>query len=339
MTTQSISDLNGLPTDRNRLSLGVRRDRLVQTGVTWVRKARRFQSWINIVCVLGGGALGAVGGAMDGSLLPSAGAGLTIKGICVCLSVVLVFIGGILAFLIGDEAPELLKQAIDLEAEAQTFLDDRDRLLARLDALAALDRKRLALIEANKVMRETLEQALLIPAADVRGTVQLMLDASLRFLTTSIGFDADEQWAISVFMVEGEPTPELTRVAACRADRLDEQNNPRCWLRNEGFVGAAWATEQAVIVSDGTLPDALDQFRVPGPKQREYDGERYRSMAAIPVRLGDPATIWGVVAVSTNAQGRFRRDPGNKQVQAVDTVRLIARMSGLAAAAFKRSNP
>jgi hypothetical protein len=53
----------------------------------------------------------------------------------------------------------------------------------------------------------------------------------------------------------------------------------------------------------------LDQFRVPEDKQRNYDAVRYRSMAAIPVRLGDPAEIWGVVAASTNVPDRFRRDP------------------------------
>ncbi|MGN6620661.1 MAG: hypothetical protein ACTHKR_06315 [Sphingomonas sp.] len=59
-------------------------------------------------------------------------------------------------------------------------------------------------------------------------------------------------------------------------------------------------------------------------------------MAAIPVRLGPDQMIWGVVAVSSNRVGRFRRDPGNRQVQTVDTVRAMPRMIALMAAAFQR---
>lgn len=324
----------------SRRDLSEDRTALLHTGLSFVRRARTFQTSINIACVFGGGALGAIGGAMEGGLIPSSGDGfLTAKGICVWLGVGLVLLGGVLLHFIADEAPELLRKALALEGKAQAFLDEREALIDRLESLAALDRKRLALIEANKVMRETLEQSLLVPEADPAGTAQLMLDAALRFITTSIGFDPDEQWAISVFRVESEgDIEELRRIACRRADRLAEQNNPRGWKRNEGFVGTAWATEQAVIVTDGTMPDALDQYRVPAPKQRDYDPERYRSMAAIPVRLGDPARIWGVIAASTDCAGRFRRDPGNKQVQAVDTVRLIARMTGLMAAAFERSD-
>lgn len=273
---------------------------------------------------------------MDGAMVPeSSNLALTIKGICVWLGVLLVFVGGALLFMIQDEAPEVLARAAKLEGEAQKFLDDRDALLQRLEELASLDRRRLALIDANKIMRETLEQSLLLAQSNVEGTAQLMLDATLRFITTSIGFEPDEQWAISIFRVEGD---ELRRIAARRADRLAEQNAPRAWRRNEGFVGRAWSTEHPVIVADGTQPEALAQFHVPALKQRTYDAERYRSMAAIPVKLGaDPVEVWGIVAASTDHAGRFRHDPLNRQVQAVDTVRLIARMAALMEAAFRRS--
>lgn len=307
----------------------------MQKGVTFVRRARRFQKWINIVCVLGGGALAAIGGAMEGGLVPDTGSGiLTAKGLCVWAGVFFVFVGGVLLFFIQDEAPELLARAAALEGEAQLFLDERDNFLSQAQALAALDQKRLALIDANRSMRETLEQALLIAEADANATAQAMLENAKRLVLMSIGFGIDEEWAISVFKVEGD---ELVRVAAMRAGQLPPPALARTWRRNEGFVGRAWANEQAVIVEDGTVADVLDQFSVPQEKQRAYDAGRYRSMAAVPIRIGDPAQIWGVVAASTNCAARFRRDPGNKQVQAVDTVRLIARMTGLAAVAFARS--
>jgi hypothetical protein len=318
----------------DRTVLRTHRDSLMRKGLSWVRKARRFQAGINIICVMGGASLSAIGGAMDGGLIPDAQAGLTTKGICVWLGVLLVFVGGTILLLLQDEAPELLARAAAMEAEAEKHLDERDSLFQRLDEFATLDRKRLALIDTNRLMRETLEQALLEPAADMPATSQLMLDAALHLITNSIGFGPDEEWAISIFQVQGD---QLVRIAAGRADRLAEKRDARSWERNQGFVGSAWAGARDIIIADGQDPSVNDEYPVPEALIRPYDGKRYRSMAAIPVRVGDPEVIWGVVAASTNCPSRFRRDPGNKQVQAVDTVRAIARMNALMAAAFRRS--
>lgn len=320
---------------QDRLSLRTHRDAVMQKGITFVRRARRFGKWINVICVLGGGALAAIGGSFEGGLFPSSGDGfLTFKGFAVLLGVAGVTIGGIVLLLLQDEAPEILARAAALEGEAQRFLDERDSLVSRLTDFTELDQRRLALISANASMREALEQALLVPAANVEGSAMAMLEVAKRMILASIDFKIDEQWAISVFRVVDD---RLERIAAIRADQLQPPQEARTWKKNEGFVGQAWSSEKHVIVEDGTLPHVLDQFDVPHDLRRPYDAERYRSMAAIPIRLGDPVEIWGVVAASTNYPGRFRRDPGNKQTQSVDTVRLIARMTGLAAAAFRRS--
>ena len=276
---------------------------------------------------------------MEGGLAPTSGNGLvTLKGLCVWVGVGLVFLGGVLLLLLRDEAPELLARAAALEGEAQKYLDERDGLLVRLESSATLDRKRLALIDANRTMREALEQALLVAEATPSEASNLMLQTALRFITASIGFDSDEEWAISVFQVQGEGKEALLRrITAARADRLSEQSDPRSWKRNEAYVGAAWHSARDLIIEDSSDPQVSLDYPVPQGKKRDYDTERYRSMAAIPVRLGPEPRIWGVVAASSNRVGRFRRDPNNRQVQTVDTVRAMARMIALMAAAFERS--
>lgn len=275
-----------------------------------------------------------IGGGMEGPLGTIAGGvSLTVKGICVWLGCVLVFIGGIIALLTNDEVNEVIIRASALEAEAQKHLDDRTSLLKRLEELSKLDVKRLALIDANRSMREALENALLIERADVSGSVSAMLDAARRFILTSIGFGIEEQWAISVFQVQGD---KLVRIAAMRAGQLPPPEEARSWGRHQGFVGEAWARSREMIIDDTSAAGTLEAYPVPPELQRPYDAERYRSMAAIPVRLG-AEEIWGVVAASTDCVERFRRDPLNRQVQSVDTIRLITRMTGLAAAAFRRS--
>jgi len=258
---------------------------------------------------------------------------------------VLVFVGATLA-LVGAvfvarfdlrklELGALLTEAEAIAEEAIAAgqkQEENHRTLA--EEAEALDRRRLALIDANKVMRETLEQALLIPESNPAGTVDVMLETALPHLLVSVGFDQQEAWAISIFEVQGD---ELVRIAAKRAHRADEQKHARSWKRNQGYVGAAWAREDTVIVTDGQDGATADELKVPEGLRRPYDKERYRSMAAVPVRLGDPVEIWGVVAVSSDTPGRFRRLPGDRQEQAVDTVRLISRMTALMAAAYRRS--
>ncbi|WP_288414923.1 DEAD/DEAH box helicase [uncultured Novosphingobium sp.] len=319
-----------------RVALRRHREALLATGLAWVARTRLFQRWINIVGVIGGGVLTLWGGGMEGSMVPQGDGLLTAKGVLILGGGLMIALASVLLLHLQDEAPALLERASALECEAQGFLDERDAMQAELHARHTQDERRLALIDANRFMREALEQALLTPELeDPAVVVEAMLDAALHFLTRSIGFDSSESWAISVFQVRDD---RLVRLAARRADRLGEKADGRCWGRNEGFVGAAWAGKRDVIIADGTAQDIVADYPVPADRQRSYDNERYRSLAAIPVRLGDPPEIWGVVAASTDVAGRFRRDPDNRQVQAVDTVRLIARMTALMAAAFKRSH-
>lgn len=276
---------------------------------------------------------------MEGAMVPETGPGiLTLKGLCILLGSAVVFLGGLALLIIQDEAPELLARAAALEGKAQEFLDERNGLTARLEGLAALDRRRLELIDANRTMREALEQTLLVPEADAGGAAQGMIDLAGRYLISSIGFETGEAWAISIFRVEADQHGEiLNRIAALRADRLDERRQARSWRRNEGFVGAAWVSNRDTIIEDCREPQVAADYPVPAGCRRDYDADRYRSMAVIPIRLGAERRVWGLVAASSDRIGRFRRDPGNRQVQTVDTVRLVARMTGLMAAAFSRT--
>lgn len=247
-------------------------------------------------------------------------------------------VAGLFVALFDFRKLELSSFLTEAENIAEGAIDAGRAAQAKLDRLTedgkVLERRRLALIDANAVMREALEQMLLVPGGTLENSIDAMLEAALRHILVAVDFTIEETWAISVFQVQGD---ELVRIQAKRALRADEQKVSRKWKKNEGFVGAAWALENDVIVSGGEDDLGAYQLKVPDGLKRPYDAERYCSMAAIPVRVGGPANIWGVIAVSSNKAGRFRRVPnGDRQEQAVDTVRLIARMTALAVAAFSR---
>ena len=282
----------------------------------------QLRLWFVIVAGIGA-ALAALARAFPGDL------GLVL----VCVGAALALVGGVFVARFDFRKLELTAFLNEAESIAEAAIEEGQNLEARQLAAEALDARRLALLDANKVMREVLEQALLLKEADPIGTIDLMVETSLPHLLVAVGCDQDESWALSVFQVQGD---ELVRIVAKRALRADEQKESRRWKRNQGFVGAAWAREDAVIVTDGQDDAIADELKVPADLQRPYDNERYRSMAAVPVRLGDPVEIWGVVALSSDRAGRFKRVPNDRQEQAVETVRLVAQMTALMAAAFRR---
>lgn len=291
----------------------------------------RLRPWL-----VGIGVAGAFAAALGRVFVGTPGIVLAITG-----AVVAALSGGFVAAIdyrkleLGANLTEAEAVAEDAIARGRAVERERDGIRTEAEAL---DRKRLALIDANRTMRKALEQVLLVPEATLDQAANAMLQAALRFLVASVGFDQDEEWAISIFQVQGEGEDAvLRRIAAARADRLTERLDARSWKRNDGFVGAAWVGRRDVIIEDGHDPRVREDYQVSAERRREYDDRRYRSMAAVPVRLGADQHIWGVVAASSDQLGRFRRDPGNRRVQTVDTVRGIARMTALMAAAFERS--
>lgn len=323
-----------------RQALRTRREGLMDKALAWVRSTRRFQRAINVGSLIGVLML-SVGSGMAGDIISPAnsGGGVTIKGLVIVFGGFIGLVGGVAAMFLQDEAPALLKSASELERDAQKFLDEREALKAEQQDKASLDLRRLALIDAQSVMRETLELTLLEAEATEAQAVETMLDAAKLHLCKSIGLQAGEAWAISVFRIRANGNgSRLSRIAALRAETLDPRQQARDWGPNEGFVGAAWASNRDTIIEDSNDPRVAEDYPVPSALRRAYDVNRYRSMAAIPIRVGPDQKIWGVVAGSSDHVGRFHRDKENRNKQAVDTIRLIARMTALMAAAFKRSS-
>lgn len=295
-----------------------------------LRRSAWLQRGITGFGAIAGPVLLGIGSGWDGSLFAAAGSGLTWKGIVLFAGGVLALIGGVLLLILQETTLDLIIDAEALEVEARRYLEERDVQIL-------LDRNRLAMIDADSAMRETLEQVLQEPAAKVEPALQLMLDAAKLHLAASVGFQPGEAWTISVFRIRSRGGPaRLYRIAALRAETLDERRVARDWGQNEGFVGTAWAGNRDVVIEDSLDARVKEDYPIPAGHAREYDERRYRSMAVIPVRAaGD--RVWGVVAASSDQVRRFHRDRGNRAKQAVDTVRLVAQVTALTAIAFSRS--
>jgi hypothetical protein len=294
-----------------------------------IASVERLRPWL-VVTGVSGAFIAAFGKVFTGT----AGIVLAITGAAIAA-----FGGGFVALLdyrkleLGTYLTEAEAIAEDAIAQGRALEAERD--VARSEG-ETLDRRRIAYRQASNLMREAAEQSMLADVATLTSAADFMLKSAVVPIGAAIGFEMEERWAISIFQVQGEgDTAILRRIAGLRADRLAEQAQAREWRLNEGLVGVAWHTGRDGIIEDYRDPQVAIDYPVPDGQRRGYDPDRYRSMAAIPIRVGPDQTIWGVIAASSDCTGRFRRDPGNNRVQAVDTVRLIGRSTALLATAFR----
>jgi hypothetical protein len=322
---------------RDRTELRATNDRLWGRAITRIRQSLRFQWWIKFALIIVGGAAGSIGAALEGGFTPAQGSGiLTLKGLLVIGGFLAVALGAFLLLVVEEPMKDLL-EAHDLVRKAEGYLDELDELDRQVAEYEALDLRRRARIEAAKQMREAVEQALANAAESVGDAAQFLLETAIASIETAAGFDPGELWSISVFEIQGRGAAKaLRRVAVARADRGSERGPPRSWRKGEGFVGVAWLNNRDVIIPDSQADGIAHEYPVPPRKAREGDSERYRSMAAIPIHVGRSQDIWGVVAFSSDREGRFRRDPDNNRAQSVDTVRMFAGMMALLAAVLPR---
>lgn len=294
-----------------------------------IAAVERLRPWLVVV-----GVLGAFAAALGKAFQDTPGIVLAISGAIVAA------LGGGFVALLDYRKLELGTHLTEAEAIAEDAIAAGRALEAERDAATAdgeaLDRRRMAYRHASNVMREAVEQSMLADVATLVSAADFMLKSAELAVRAAIGFETDERWAISIFQVQGQGDEAvLHRLAGMRAERLAEQAQAREWCRNEGLVGVAWHTGRDGIIADYRDPQVAIDYPVREEQRRDYDPDRYRSMAAIPIRVGPDQAIWGVVAASSDHTGRFRRDPGNDRVQSVDTVRLIARSAALLAAVFR----
>lgn len=193
----------------------------------------------------------------------------------------------------------------------------------------ALDKRRVHRLTAVADMREMTEQSL-ASGLPPRLASEAVLKVAARNIDGAIGFDSAEYWTLSIFEVQGD---ELVRIAAVWADRAGEQTAGRSWKRGEGYSGVTWRDAAEVIEEDTSDLRAIRRYMIPGSKTRDYDLERYRSVASVPIFAGPDQAVWGVATATSDRVGRFKDEPPQGEVQAVDMVRDVAGIVALLAVA------
>lgn len=219
------------------------------------------------------------------------------------------------------------KSATNVVHDAQGALDERDqaqRALAEADAV--IDDLELQLPRASRVedmvdaMRSVVDLAICEPTITRDKLDEWLIDL-LDFLIadklTLFGI-GDEQWNFSVYLLD-DATAELQCAACRRPTRKEEEAPHRSWREGEGHVGKAFQGRRPLICADSTDPNVRGFFDAPAGKVMDYDIERYRSLAALPIQSDDDRPF-GVLVATSATKGRF--DPEDEE-----TVRPLLSLS------------
>lgn len=224
---------------------------------------------------------------------------------------------------IADEAISAL-EASQLEASAAQ---------RRCDDAARMDVKRLARIDATRLMIESISAAGLTNA-DQAASAGRLLERAVSTLRNAVDYEAGDFLTFTIFQVQGARTsPRMVPIARQWTDLNAAQSLGRSWRVGEGYTGRLWEHAKNdpaahVIESDTASSDALGRYRVPGASpDREA---RYRSVASFPILVGENNKVWGAVTATSNRPGVFDHS-GQMAKQNVETVRDVALAASLLA--------
>lgn len=227
----------------------------------------------------------------------------------------------------AKDAHRTADEAIAALAVKQSELDGERDALSRA---AKLDRKRLARIEATRLMIESLEAALL-RNADARLAARQLLTNSSASLRNAVDYQTSDFLTFTIFRKTRAGRGEIMRpIAREWTDAPEATTLGRHWKRGEGYTGHVWSLAQdnreaSVVEPDTQRPEAQKYMVKTADAKHEA---RYRSVASFPILVGKDNDIWGVVTATSDRAGVFDHQ-GDLARQGVETVRDIAMIASL----------
>jgi hypothetical protein len=255
---------------------------------------------------------------------------LQVAGISASL---LIFVGAVLISFTEQDASEDLRlahEALERARDAEYYerwsentFDNYNKQLERANHLYL----------AIMVMRESIEQTILSAKRDIQNIVDDLMFLAERPLSIALGIDQSDEWVIAVYKAELDSSGQyvLRCIQHARAIKCKIEE-ARVWPSGVGAAGQAFAMSSEIVVPDLASEDLGTIFHLNGPLGRNHDFSKYRSMAAVPIRVSDASIPWGVVVGTCNRARHFDlfEDDEESGVQPIEAVKALAGMVALA---------
>lgn len=270
----------------------------VRTAIDYLRKTGGLIRTLKIVGTVFGAGLVAAGPWVEGldfTYAASVAAGMLFVGL------LLVSMSSLALVFFDQPTPEIIEENLKVLREAQ-------KLRAQLDYATFYQDHLLARITVNSQVNKLVEEAVSKGCTDITQAGEfaysiLSVFVERRQALFGIG---DEYWNFGVYMFNAD-TNRLVCIA-CRRDRKEEEDaNHREWEPGNGHVGLAFSRGVEIIFADATVPELRPVLEATGSNHREYDYNRYKSLASIPIST-DGTRPLGVLIATSNRAGRFKSD-------------------------------
>jgi hypothetical protein len=297
-------------------------------SVLFDKRAKRFKlasRFVKAVFIL---FAATVAGVAQFAQIPQGQAPSTIQVVGIAATLV-VFLGSIFVLISEEDASEELAAARRASEEVRNLEDELNVLP---DYEAAIGRQ-IYLYQSMSVMRSALEHAV-VTGDDLGNTVRSFVELTKRPLPVALGFEQSDRWTVCVYQAEATGTgrDRLVCVAHNRAIP-SELSEARFWDEGVGVAGIAYANRQEVVVPNMQAAGLGTVFNI-AAGARDYDEDRYRSVAVVPVRVDGREKPWGVVVATNDRYGHFNLED-ELGAQTVEGIRLLAGMIALAATVCK----
>lgn len=305
------------------------RDRLNTTVVDRLKKARRASLFVKISLLAVASAIVAVAQLAQVPL----GSTLNTWQVTGIAASFFVAVGAVFIAITEDDASKELAIAADTIEQAQQYQDTIEELN---DIFSSLDRT-IELYQAVMSMRSSIEAMIASKISDDVAAASTLLTVSGRSLAIAMDFAQSDQWTICVFKAEigADSRAQLRCIAHTRAIDCD-LDKARVWDEGVGIAGVSYSNGGEVIIPDMTADGLRTVFASPKAEVRDYDDERYRSMAAMPIVVDGMERPWGIVVCTSDQAGHFQPD-GTTGAKTHEGGRALSGMIALAVAAVRRS--
>ena len=242
-------------------------------------------------------------------------------------------LGGLYSTFREKSNPEVLENARQALEAARELSAERLVVKQVEDDLRDKARRMSHLHLAQSSMREAAEHCFSISPSDEARAAVAVLAAADTSIRAAIDFQMDEEWTVSIYRAEASDKGEL-QLRCVAADRFDQRgaSETRVWPLGVGHTGATFANGEETVVPDLSAMELGTLDRLPPDKRHATDGGRYKSIAAVPVRVARDARPWGVVVATSDRASRFTLDHDEKGSLSAEVVRALAGMVALAVA-------
>ncbi len=143
-----------------------------------------------------------------------------------------------------------------------------------------------------------------------------------------MGYQTSEHYTLCVYRTT--VTNKSEKVLRCIAHTRTVNcalSEARQWPTGVGVAGAALARGNEIVVPD---MNAIQIGSLYAGIEKDYDAERYRSIAAVPILAAGHNDAWGVVVGTSDRVEHFKVGLDQTGVQTVEAVRALAAMAALA---------